>query len=73
MILNKAASILTIYDHLLAGKPCHIKDFMEICGISKRTALRYISDIKTYIATNHTDLILLYDRKENSYLIVKAQ
>lgn len=70
--MKKSHAVLFIYDMLLEGEHFHIRDIIRACGdISKRTALRYIKDIKDYLIESDSDLRLKYDKERDSYVIVR--
>ena len=69
--MTKSNAILIIYDHLRAGKPCHVKDIVSLCGgISRRTALRYIKEIKDYLSEYLPEQTLVFDGVNDTYRII---
>ena len=69
--MTKSNAILIIYDHLRAGKPCHVKDSVSLCGgISRRTALRYIKEIKDYLSEYLPEQTLVFDGVNDTYRII---
>ena len=68
--MKKTQAILLIYDTLIKGESFHISDVISKCnGVSKRTALRYIKDIKDYLVITDSKLILVYDTEKDMYLL----
>lgn len=68
--MKKTQAILLIYDTLIKGESFHISDVISKCnGVSKRTALRFIKDIKDYLAIIYSKLILVYDTEKDTYLL----
>ena len=72
--MKKTQAILMIYETLIKGESFHIRYVISKCnGVSKRTALRYIKDIKDYLVITDSKLILVYDSEKDTYLLKEKE
>lgn len=71
VFMKKSYAILEIFDDLLNEKEITITDIQEKYDCSRRTALRYIRDIKDFLSVNHKELRLYYDKMKKTFLILR--
>ncbi len=66
--MDKSTALLFIYDTLIEEKPLTISELCETCDCSRRTALRYIKNVRKYLLNYHNQVIA-YDRKKKTFLL----
>lgn len=68
--MSNATALLVIYDTIRSGKPCRIRDLMELTNCSRRTCFRYIRYINEHLEEKGDPHRLQYDAKRKQYLLV---
>ena len=64
---KKVQAILFCYDSLLSGKALE-KEMVKLAfSISESSFIRYIAEIRAFLAENHSELELCFIRSEGSY------
>lgn len=67
--MKKIQVVLLIYDYLNKQKSININDIADMANCSKRTAIRYINDIREYFSECHIGKEIIYNRQKKSFII----
>ena len=62
--MKKIHVVLLIYDYLNKQRSININDIADMANCSKRTAIRYINDIREYFSVFHINKEIVYDRQK---------
>ncbi len=63
----KHATILFIYDTLIDKGSISNEIIMDVCDVSRRTALRYMSEVRMYLADFYKNQQISYNKKMKRY------
>lgn len=69
--MKKSLVILSIYTYLLDNKKLETSKIESEFGISNRTCIRYIKDIKEFINNNKPEYSLVYKRSLNAFVLLE--
>lgn len=69
--MKKSLVILSIYTYLLDNKKLETSKIESEFGISNRTWIRYIKDIKEFINNNKPEYSLVYKRSLNAFVLLE--
>ncbi len=70
--MDKSTAVLFIYDTLTNEKPLTISELCETCDCSRRTAIRYIKNVRSYLQ-DYLNQPISYDRKKKTFFIAKEK